>query len=319
MILCNIFIILAVSICKLNPMNRTTFLLAGSLAVVLALIALPSFTGTDQLPIPSRSFLSQVVKSIDLDRSFTLGGDAVPMHNDDAKQRLDRELMLNAYQHANMLLNIKRSGTYFPDVERILAENGIPDDFKYLAVAESALGNVAVSSAGAKGLWQFMEGTGREYGLEINGAVDERLHFEKSTRAACKMLRNLHNKFGSWTMAAAAYNMGAGGLSRDMGNQSQGNYWDTHLNQETGRYVFRIIAIKDIMENPEAYGFFVKPEDKYPSLITGRVEVVESVPDLIAFALARGTTFRQIKVYNPWILGSSLPARGGKSYEIVMP
>ena len=254
---------------------RLLIFLSGVLSVIVALLLLPSFTDTSQLPIPARSFLSQVVRSIDMNRSFSLCGEEVPISNPDVFQRLDRELIGNAYQHGAMMLQLKRSGSYFPVFESILAEHGIPDDMKYLAVAESALASTAVSSAKAKGLWQFMEGTAKEYGLEVNAQVDERMHTEKSTRAACRMLRSLYNKFGSWSAAAAAYNMGAGGLNRDQTAQQVANYYDTHLNHETSRYVFRIIAIKDIMENPEAYGFFIESKDKYPP-ISGRTIVVSS-------------------------------------------
>ncbi len=290
---------------------------AGIFVTIAVLALFPAATGIDQLPIPSNSYLNQVVKPIDLNRDFDFGGESLPMSNDDVKQRLDRELLLNAYSQANMMMNLKRSGEVFPTIERILAEEGIPDDFKYLAVAESNLVNQATSSVGAKGVWQFMPGTGKEYNLEINDDVDERLNLEKATRSACKFIRYLYNRYGSWIMAAAAYNMGASGLNRDATAQKVDKYWDIQLNQETLRYVFRCIAIKDIMRNPEAYGFFIEQRHKYPEPYNFQtIEVNTSVPSWVEFAVANGSTLRLIKFYNPWIVGNSLSNKSGKVYQV---
>jgi hypothetical protein len=208
---------------------------------------------------------------------------------------------------------------YFPVIEPILAQNGIPEDFKYLCVAESNL-RMATSPAGAKGLWQFMEAAGEAYGLEINAEVDERYHVEKSTAAACKFILHLRQKFGSWTLAAAAYNMGENGLSKRIEDQRAKNFYDLNLNEETSRYIFRIISIKEIMQDPEKFGFFVEKDDLYPQLTDYyTVHIDNAIPNLADLAIQHGTNFRMLKVYNPWLMGTSLTNKNGKRYEIRIP
>ena len=208
---------------------------------------------------------------------------------------------------------------FFPIMERILEEEGVPTDLKYIAVAESALRN-AVSPAGAKGIWQFMKGTGTEYGLEINSEVDERYHLEKSTRAAAKYLRSLRQRFGSWANAAAAYNMGGGNMSKRLRIQEADNYFELNLNEETSRYYFRLVAIKNILENPRAFGFYLDKEDYYKPLDDYTTEEVsEAVDSWGAFAKERGTTYRLLKVYNPWLIDTKLTNRAGKTYEVRLP
>jgi len=266
---------------------------------------------TDQLP--------QVVKSINLDKAFSFAGEEVPTDNFDVRERLDRELLRDAYWHSSTVLSIKRSKRFFPVIEKILAEEGMPDDLKYLAVAESSLSN-AVSPAGAKGVWQFMKGTGKEYGLEVNGEVDERYHLEKSTYAACKYLKSLKKRFGSWTMAAAAYNVGGGKLNKESKIQRSNSYYDLNLNQETARYVFRILAIKEIMNDPEAFGFYIEDADKYPALDSFyEMEITGSVANWGDYAKQYKTSYRMLKVYNPWLVSSSLANKGKKKYIVKLP
>ena len=208
---------------------------------------------------------------------------------------------------------------FFPVMERILEEEGVPTDLKYIAVAESALRN-AVSPAGAKGIWQFMKGTGTEYGLEISSEVDERYHLEKSTRAAAKYLRSLRQRFGSWANAAAAYNMGGGNMNKRLREQQADNYFELNLNEETSRYYFRLVAIKNILENPRAFGFYLDKEDYYQPLDDYTTEEVsEAVESWGAFAKERGISYRILKVYNPWLIDSKLTNRAGKTYEIRIP
>lgn len=294
------------------------------LASVSGLLLFSSFSGhgagmptaSSESPVPRAT---QRITAFDLDKEFVFAGEAIPADNFDAMERLDRELLVNTYQHSATLLNLKQACRYFPVIEPILAKNGVPDDFKYLCVAESNL-RMATSPAGAKGLWQFMESTGRAYGLEISDAVDERYHVEKSTDAACRFLLKLKDRFGSWTLAAAAYNMGEGGLARRIGQQQVDDYYDLHLPDETSRYVLRIHAIKEIMSDPERYGFFVTPEQGYEPMVEYEsLEVTATVPDLAALALQQGTTYRHLKLYNPWILGNTLPVRTGKSYDLKIP
>lgn len=264
--------------------------------------------------------LPQKVYSIALDKEYIFAEELVPVaDNFDVRERLDRELLRNAYWHSNTVVTIKRAARYFPVIEPILAEEGIPDDFKYLAVAESDLSN-AVSPAGAKGVWQFMKATGKEYGLEANSEIDERYHLEKSTRAACRYLKSLKKRFGSWTMAAAAYNMGGGRLKKEFALQRGTSYYDLNLNQETSRYVFRIMAIKEIMGEPEKYGFYIEDADKYPPLDKFyEVEIKESVANWGDFAKKYGTTYRMLKVYNPWLVKASLTNKSRKTYLVKVP
>lgn len=261
----------------------------------------------------------QIVKGMDLDKSFEFCGESLPMDNFDVRERLDRELTVNTYWHSSTILSIKSTMRFFPTMERILKEEGVPTDLKYIAVAESALRN-AVSPAGAKGIWQFMKGTGNEYGLEINDEVDERYHLEKSTRAAAKYLKSLRNRFGSWANAAAAYNMGGGNMNKHLREQQAESYFDLNLNEETSRYYFRLVAIKNILENPRAFGFYLDKEDYYKALDDYRiVEVDSSVENWGAFAAEQGISYRILKVYNPWLIDSKLTNRSGKTYEIRVP
>jgi len=267
----------------------------------------------------SDAALPQTIRSIPIDKPFNFAGEEVPLSNFDVYERLDRELLRNAYYHSSTILSLKRSNRYFPTIEKILAENGIPQDFKYLAVAESDLSN-AVSPSGAKGVWQFMKTTGKAYDLESNNEIEERYHLEKSTVAACEYLNKLKNKFGSWTMAAAAYNMGETKLKKEKELQRADNYFDLNLNQETSRYVFRILALKEILSNPEEYGFLVNEKEKYPALDNYKtVEVDGTIANWGDFAIEHGTTYRMLKVYNPWLVSSSLVNKSKKTYEIKIP
>ena len=261
----------------------------------------------------------QIIKSVDLKKDFTFADEPVPLDNFDVRERLDRELTVNTYWHSSTLLNIKSTYKYFPVIEPILAENGVPDDFKYLAVAESNLRNVT-SPAGAKGIWQFLNSIGQHYGLEINSEVDERYHIEKATAAACEYLKDHYREFGSWTLTAAAYNMGGPKLNRELSRQRADSYYDLNLNIETGRYVFRIVAIKEVMKNPRNFGFYLEEEDAYPPLTDYEiVEVNTSIESLGDFAVEHGTTYRMLKVYNPWLLSHKLTNRARKTYQIKVP
>jgi hypothetical protein len=265
------------------------------------------------------STLPQKIKSIPIDKAFTFAGETVPIDNFDVYERLDRELLRNAYYHSNTLIILKRTNRFFPVIEKILAENGVPEDFKYLAVAESDLSN-AVSPSGAKGVWQFLEATGKAFNLEINDDVDERYHLEKSTEAACKYIKSMKEKFGSWTMAAAAYNTGETRLAKEKEVQRTGNYFDLNLNPETSQYVFRILALKEIMSNPKEYGFLIEEAEKYAPLDNYKtVEVNETIANFGDFAKEQGTTYRMLKVYNPWLVSTSLSNSSKKTYEIRIP
>ncbi|MEZ5041737.1 MAG: transglycosylase SLT domain-containing protein [Saprospiraceae bacterium] len=263
--------------------------------------------------------IPQVIRAMDLDKKFSLAGEQVPMENPDVYERMDRELSVNTYWHSTTLLNIKNTYKYFPIIEKILAEEGVPDDFKYLAIAESNLRN-ATSSAGAKGLWQFMKETAVYYGLEVNSEVDERYHLEKSTHAAAKYIKNYYKQFGSWTLSAAAYNMGGPRLKKEMDVQRGERYYDLNLNDETDRYVFRVIAIKEVIGNPERFGFYLDNDEGYePMTDFSTVEVDGPIPNLGDFARKNGISYRALKVYNPWLRSTSLTNAAHKTYVLKIP
>ena len=216
------------------------------------------------------------------------------------------------------MLYIKRANKYFPIIEPILKKNNIPEDFKYLAVIESGLENVT-SPSGAKGFWQFLKSTAKEYNLEVNYAVDERYNLEKSTQAACDYLNEAFEKFNSWTLAAAAFNMGMNGLQKALDNQKVENYYDLHLNSETSRYVFRILAVKEILQNPQKYGFVIRKQDMYFTEKYYVVEIDSTVHNLYEFCENYSINYQQLKKYNPWLLTSKLPDESRKKYFLKIP
>lgn len=245
-------------------------------------------------------------------------GERTPLEIDDVRERFERELLVNANLDASTLIILKRAGRAFPIIEPILAKYGVPDDFKYLAVIESGLTN-AVSSAGARGVWQFMPATAKEIGLEVNDFVDERYHLEKSTEAACRYLVKSKAKFGNWTMAAAAYNGGNTGVTRQMDIQKVSDYYDLLLTEETSRYVFRILALKEIMKNPQQYGFAVNDGELYSNLAVKKVVVDSTVTDLADFAKFHGINYKILKIHNPWLRDKQLVNPLKKSYVLEIP
>ncbi|MGL2966387.1 lytic transglycosylase domain-containing protein [Flavobacterium sp. XGLA_31] len=250
--------------------------------------------------------------------SIDFAGEVTPLQITDVKERLDRELLINANLDATTALIIKRANRVFPIIEPILQQYGVPDDFKYLAVIESGLVN-ASSPAGAKGVWQFMPDTAKEKGMEVNDIVDERYHLEKSTEAACKYFLAAKQKFGSWTMAAASYNGGMNGLSKKIEEQKVTNYYDLGLTEETSRYVFRILALKEIMKQPAKYGFSIYPTDLYAPIPTKVVEVDSTINDLAGFAFSQGINYKLLKIQNPWLRDKKLINPTKKRYEIKIP
>lgn len=261
---------------------------------------------------------SYQISAIDIPEDLNFAGEAVPQGDPEIMERIDREFLVNTYWQSNALLLMKRANKYFPIIEPILSKNGIPEDFKYLAVAESGLENV-VSSAGATGFWQIMKATGKEYGLEVNDNVDERYHLEKATEVACRYLNKYREKYGSWTLAAAAYNAGTGAIDRYMDYQKATDYYDLLLGQETGRYVFRILAIKEILSNPEKYGFVIGEEDLYQNVPTFQVEVDTAVSSFADFANQYGISYKILKRHNPWLREPHLNNGSRKKYQIAIP
>lgn len=242
----------------------------------------------------------------------------VPLDKFGVREKLDRELLVNTYWQSNTFLFFKRANRWFPVIEPILAKNNIPDDFKYLAVIESGLTN-AVSGAGATGFWQFMKETGISYGLEINEEVDERYDVVKSTEAACRYLNDGYKKFGDWSLVAASYNMGMGGVNKQLNRQQVEEYWDLMLNEETSRYVYRILAVKEILNNGTAYGFVVRPKDLYEPYDTRQVTINSSVEDLAVWAKENGVNYNILKTLNPWMRQSYLKNKENKEYQVLLP
>lgn len=294
-----------------------------AVAAFLTFVLFASYTSTDQESASANNFspahqLPQIIKPVDLNKSFDFAGELVPMENFDARERLDRELLENSYRHGKNLHNLKKASRFFPFIEKILAEYGVPDDFKYVAVAESDLSN-AVSPAGARGFWQFMRLTAKDYGMEVSSTVDERYHLEKATRAACQYMLKLNKQFGSWSLAAAAYNMGQTRLRKEMAAQRANSFYDLNLNKETSRYLFRLIALKEILKNPQDFGFDLGAEGYAPLDDFATVEVNETIPNLGDFANKYGTSYRMLKLYNPWLISTSLANKSGKQYFIKIP
>lgn len=258
------------------------------------------------------------IYALQMPDNLDFAGEVMPLKDTDVHERMDKELLVNTYWQSNGLLMFKRAKKYFPVMEPILKKHGIPDDFKYLAVIESGLTNT-VSPAGARGVWQFMPATATEYGLEVNANIDERYHLEKSTEVACKYLLKSKNELGSWTLAAAAYNAGNGGISKQLRDQNVKNYYDLLLGEETGRYVFRIVALKEIMTNPSKYGFNFREKDLYKVVPTYKVAVNTEITDFTKFAENHGINYKILKIHNPWLREPKLTNKTGKSYTIEIP
>lgn len=258
------------------------------------------------------------IAHVDYPTQMNFAQEEVPTFMADVEERLDREMVTNINYHTNTTLVIKRANKVFPIIEPILAKNGIPDDFKYLAVIESSLVN-AVSPAGARGVWQFMPTTAKEKGMEVNDFVDERYDLEKSTEAACSYLKEAYLKFGNWTLAAASYNGGMAGVQRQLESQKVNSYYDVLLTEETARYVYRILALKEIMKNPQKYGFEIPAHALYSEIPVKKIEVDSTVTDLADFALSQGINYKILKIHNPWLRDKSLPNKSKKKYEIAIP
>ncbi|AWW30934.1 lytic transglycosylase domain-containing protein [Echinicola strongylocentroti] len=312
--------------------NTHAYILYGLVAVLFILVLYyrnsPEATSSGQRtgkpytsPLTSRDKggeTSPRVKLLDLPEKMEFAGEPVPLGKMDIKERFEREMYVNAFWESNMLLMMKRSAKYLPTIEKILAEYNIPEDFKYVALIESGLQNV-VSPAGARGFWQFMEGTAKDFGLEVTREVDERYDFEKATHAACKYLQQSYAKFGKWTSVAASYNIGQTGLRRRMNDQQQPDYYELLLNEETGRYMFRILAFKEIFEHPEKYGFVLDEKDYYHMPTLKTLVIKSSVKDLAEWAIKNGTNYKQLKIYNPWLRTPKLTVRRDREYKIKLP
>ena len=261
---------------------------------------------------------SSKVYALKLPEVIDFCGEQSPLNAPDIRERLDKELLVNTYWQSNMMLLLKRSNKWFPTIESILKEEGVPQDFKFLAVIESGLENLR-SPKGAKGFWQLMPATAKEYGLEVNSNVDERYHVEKSTRVACKYLLKAKERFGSWTLAAASYNRGMFGIDRLLKKQLVDDYYDLLLNKETSRYIFRILAVKEIMSNPDLYGFIYEESDLYRHIPIRKIGIDIPIINIAQFAKKNNINYKLLKIHNPWLIQNHLNNNSRKYYEIEIP
>ena len=299
---------------------KNILLIFLTILVLLNSAAIGYYIYEDKLDQPENDLpVFHVMKTSDVEfpDKFSLAGERVPLERIDVTEAFKKELIVNTYLHSHTIQVLKHAPRYFHTIEPILKEEGVPDDFKYLAVIESSLNPLAVSYAGAVGIWQLMSGTAKELGLEVSNDVDERYHLEKATRAACAYLKKAYQKFGSWTLAAASYNGGMNMLSKQQDRQKETNFYDLLLGEETGRYVYRLLALKQIMEEPHLYDFYV--EQLYPVEPVTLVKVTQSIKDLAEFAKEHGISYKTLKRFNPWFRQTSLKIGKHKTYYIAIP
>ena len=301
----------------MNKANRILIVLSILVISTVLINAVSNADDTHEMRDPIEKSTSELydIKALVIPENLDFSGEKVPLQDSDVYERIDRELLVNTYWQSNGLLMFKRAHKYFPVIEPILARNVVPDDFKYLALIESGLQNVT-SPSGAKGFWQIMKATGKEYGLEINDNVDERYDLEKSTEVACQYILKAKERFGSWSLAAAAYNAGNKRIADRLEQQKVSNYYDLLLNDETARYVPRIIAVKEILSHPKKYGFSFETQDLYKPLISYQVRVDTVISDMARFAKNFDMTYKELKILNPWLREAKLNNKSRKEYLI---
>jgi len=299
-------------------MKKQLLPIAGVLALFLISEVFIAGTGRSASEVKGEDSSVYRIYAPSFPDHMEFAGEKLPLEDFEVKERLDKEILVNTYWQSNTFLMLKKANRFFPQIEVLLKANGVPDDFKYLALAESGLSNV-VSPAGASGFWQFMDETGKKYGLEINDEVDERYDLDKSTLAACRYLKDSYASLKNWTLVAASYNMGLGGIKRQMENQSVDSYYDLYLNTETSRYLLRIMAIKQICQHPVQYGYSVKKEDLYAPLAVDKVPVDSAISSWPLFALQQGTNYKMIRTLNPWIRASSMKNKHKNTYYVSLP
>jgi hypothetical protein len=308
-----------------NKKQNSVFikLLTVTTSIISIFIILNLFTFSSEPSSIEKKVLSfkdnYSIFSLKIPQNINFAGEEAPIKNTWVKESFDRELLINTYWQSQTVLFIKRCNRYFPVIEPILRDQGVPEDFKYLAVIESALMPRSISPAGAAGIWQFMPATAREYGLEVNSEIDERYHLEKATVAACKYFKKSYALYNNWTLVAASYNAGKSGVNKQLAIQKTDNYYDLLLGEETGRYVYRILALKEILSSPEKYGFYVAKEDLYPALPIHTVVIDSTINNIADFADSFGISYKQFKDLNPWLRENLLSNRSKKSYSIYLP
>ena len=297
-------------------MMISLFVLATGMALLVATTGYSGQEWNDEVGERERDAFT--VYGVEVPAALEFAGEPVPLDLFDVREALDRELLSNTYFHSQTIRLIKLANRYFPEIEPVLRGNLVPDDFKYLAVAESGLSQ-AISPSQAVGFWQLLKGTAQENGLEVTREVDERYHVAKSTQAACRYLIESYRKYGNWTMTAASYNAGRRGVDRQIQRQKKDNYYDLLLNEETARYLYRVVAFKLIFEDPAAYGFDIPEHERYPVIPSRQVTVDSTVADFADFAMEQGTNYKILKYMNPWLRDTKLTVPEGKAYEITLP
>ncbi len=315
---------------RVKKIKRKLLFISALKVLLLMVVGFGVFLSVSAIKInksDAESFRYERIKSpfdnkiyaVKIPAQIEFAGENVPLDDADVRQRFDRELLVNTYWHSQTLYIMKEYPQVISIIEPILEKNGVPKDFIYLCIAESGLQINAQSPSGAAGLWQFIKTTGQSYGLIINAEVDERLSYEKSTEAACKYFLEAKEKFGSWTTAAASFNRGIEGMSAAVKNQDTNDYYSLYLNQETARYIYRILALKQVLSNPQQYGFFLETEDLYPSYKYKTVTVDSNITNLTEFAKANGTNYKTLRILNPWIINYSLTNKERRKFEIKLP
>jgi len=299
--------------------KRIKNILPGAFLFVL-LVLMVEFLNFSTSGINENNSFNQNYKvlPVPLPDTMNFAGEQVPMNHLGIRENLEQEMLVNIYWQSQTLLALKRANRYFPEIEKILKKNGIPADFKYLALAESGFSYKA-SPAGAAGFWQILKSTAMANGLEVGKEIDERYNLEKSTESACTYFKQAYEEFHNWTLVAASYNMGMGGVAKAIAFQKQGTYYDLGLNTETSRYIYRILALKEIQSNPEKFGFYIKPSELYPLIPTIQVTVDSSITNLADYAISMHVNYRILKILNPWLLSSSLPNPEKETYTISLP
>ena len=297
---------------KLKSLNNI------NLIIILVFVFFISFGISKTRFLTNGNESNYQIYPVSIPKKISFAGEEIILDEDDLIERMDKEFLVNTYWQSNTILLIKRANKYFPQIEKILIEEGVPTDFKYLALIESGLDNVT-SPRGAKGFWQIMKTTGKEYGLEINSNVDERYNLNLSTRLACKYLKKAKDKFGTWTLAAAAYNRGINGVQNEITKQNQTTYENILFGEETKRYVFRIIALKNIVESPESFGFFIKEEQMYKPTKYEELKVDIPIDNISDFSKKLGLSYKNFKIHNPWLLENHLNNKSRKVYTISIP
>lgn len=289
---------------------------AGAL-IALVLFAFCSFKPADDLDKTTSSNFN--APSVHIPTSVSFADTTITLNRYDLRERFDREMLAFVYQHSLTIVTIKRANKYFPLIDSVLKRNGVPNDFKYLALIESSLNVRSVSPVKAAGLWQLMPETAKEFGLEVSDDVDERYHVQKSTEAACRYFNKAHAKFGSWLAVAASYNSGMGRIKTELDKQQTSEPLDLLLPEETSRYMFRVLAAKELLKDPKKYGFLLKKEDMYQTINCKDVAINTPVPDWTVFAKQYGITYAELKDFNVWLRNPSLLNKEGKTYVVKIP